>query len=144
MPVNPKLLKSYMDEVKASNEPHDYEDEGAESSEFEEEAGEELAELGVEDGYEGFLKALYEHAPAIQAAANEVYVTALDEIEDDVKEQIAAALDEMPDEVVNGIKQHLAELDPEQLHDFVEELEEAGGIENDASVVAWLYWAARS
>lgn len=143
MPVDPKLLKSYMSEVKEANEPADYEEEDEGGGEFEHEAAEALEEAGVEDGYEGFLKAFYEAAPAIQEAANKVYVTALDEIEDDVKEEIAAALDEMPDEVVNGIKEHLATLDPDDLHEFVEELEEAGGIENDASVVAWLYWAAR-
>lgn len=145
MPVDPKLLKSYMAEVKEAEEPADYDDEEevADAGEFAHEAAEELEDAGVEDGYEDFLKALYEAAPVIQEAASKVYVTALDEIEDDVREEIAAALDEMPDEVVNGIKQHLSELDPDALHEFVELLEEAGGIENDASVVAWLYWAAR-
>lgn len=142
MPVDPKLLKSYMSEVKEANEPVDYEEED-EGGEFVHEAAEALEEAGVEDGYEGFLKAFFEAAPAIQAAASKVYVTALDEIEDDVKEEIASALDEMPDDVVNGIKEHLSSLDPDALHEFVEELEEAGGIENDASVVAWLYWASR-
>ena len=144
MPVDPKLLKSYMAEVKEADEPADYDEEdGLDAGEFVHEASEELEEAGAEDGYEGFLKALYEAAPAIQEAARKVYVTAMDDLEDDVREEIAAALDEMPDEVVNGIKQHLADLDPDALHEFVELLEEAGGIENDASVVAWLYWAAR-
>lgn len=145
MPVNPKLLKSYMAEVKEAEEPADYEEseESEGSGEFEHEAAEALEEAGVEDDYEGFLRAFYEAAPAIQEAASRVYVTALDALEDDVREEIASALDEMPEEVVAGIKTHLADLDADQLHEFVEELEEAGGIENDASVVAWLYWAAR-
>lgn len=141
MPVDPKLLKSYMAEVKDSHNPPDYEEDDA--SEYMEEATEELEEIEGEDDYEGFLKSFYENAPAIQEAANKVYVTALDALEDDVREEIASALDEMPDELVAGIKKHLAEMSQDELHDFVEELEEAGGIENDASVVAWLYWAAR-
>lgn len=142
MPVDPKMLKSYMAEAKESQEPADYEED--EASEFVEEGAEELEEMGIEDGYEGFLKMLYENASAIQAAASDIYVTAMDSIDDDVKEQIASALDEMPEELVAGIKKHLADLDPDQLHELIEELEDMGGIENDASVVAWLYWAARA
>ncbi len=142
MPVDPKMLKSYMAEAKEAHEPADYGDDDA--AEFVEEGTEELEEMGVEDGYEGFLKSLYENASAIQAAASEVYVTALDAIDDEVKEQIASALDEMPEDLVAGIKTHLADLDPDQLHELIEELEDMGGIENDASVVAWLYWAARA
>lgn len=142
MPVDPKMLKSYMAEAKEAHEPADYGDD--EASEFVEEGTEELEEMGIADGYEGFLKSLYENASAIQAAASEVYVTGLDAIEDDVKEQIASALDEMPEDLVAGIKTHLADLNPDQLHELIEELEDMGGIENDASVVAWLYWAARA
>lgn len=141
MPLNPKLLKSYMAEVKDSQDHSDFEEDDA--SEYVEEASEELEEAGVEDDYEGFLKSLYENAPAIQDAASKVYASAMGELEDDVKEEIASAMDEMPEELVAGIKKHLADMDPDQLHDFVEALEDAGGIENDASVVAWLYWAAR-
>ena len=45
--------------------------------------------------------------------------------------------------LVSGMKAHFAELSPDQLHEIVENLEESGEIENDASVVPFLYWAAR-
>lgn len=145
MAVNPSKLKSYLEQSEEDAAIPDYEDESdMDMSEYEEEAAEEMEEAGATGDYEGFLKLLFQHAPEIQSAASTVYVTALDAIDDDVRESITSSLAEMPQELVDGIKAHLAEMDADELHELVEQLEEAGVIENDASVVPFLYWAARA
>ena len=144
MAVNPSKLKSYMDQVAEDSAFPDYEEEDHDEHEYKEEAEEELEEAGATGDYEGFLELLFQHAEAIQAAASSVIVDAMDSIDEEAKSAIASALASMPKELVEGIKAHLAEMDPDQLHELVENLEEAGVIENDASVVPFLYWAARS
>lgn len=144
----PKMLQSYMAKAKEDTEYSDYEDESDVENEsgedYMEDATEELEEAGATGDYEGFMKMLFEHASAIQAAASHVFVTVLDEdLPEDAKEDIKVALEGLPDELVSGIKAHLAEMSPDELHDVVENLEESGEIENDASVVPFLYWAAR-
>jgi len=144
MAVNPSKLKSYMDQVAEDSAFPDYEEEDHDEHEYKEEAEEELEEAGATGDYEGFLELLFQHAEEIQAAASSVIVDAMDSIDEESKSAIATAMASMPQELVDGIKTHLAEMDPDQLHELVENLEEAGVIENDASVVPFLYWAARS
>jgi len=144
----PKMLQSYMAKAKEDADFPDYEDESDVENEggedYLEEATEEMEEAGATGDYEGFLKMLFENAAAIQAAAAHVFVTVLDEeIPEDAKEDIQVALNGLPEELVAGIKAHFAEMSPDELHDVVENLEESGEIENDASVVPFLYWAAR-
>lgn len=144
MPVQPSKLKSYMEQVAEDQAYPDYGDDENELHEYKEEAEEELEEAGASGDYEGFLELLFAHAEEIQAAASSVIVDAMDSIDEESKAAIAAAMATMPQELVDGIKAHLADMDPDQLHELVENLEEAGVIENDASVVPFLYWAARS
>jgi len=146
MALDKSKLKSYMQQVEEDSAYPDYEDEAEESAEHEaqEEAVEELEEAGAEGDYEGFMELMFQHADAIQQAASSVYVTALDAIDDDVKDAINEAIAGMPEELAAGIKQHFAGMEPDQLHEVIENLEEAGAIENDASVVPFLYWAARA
>ena len=144
MAVNPSKLKSYMDQVAEDSAFPDYEEEDHDEHEYKAEAEEELEEAGATGDYEGFLELLFQHAEEIQAAASSVIVDAMDSIDEESKSAIATAMASMPQELVDGIKTHLAEMDPDQLHELVENLEEAGVIENDASVVPFLYWAARS
>lgn len=144
MAVNPGKLKSYMAQVAEDSAYPDYEEDEDSLHEYQEEAEEELEEAGATGDYEGFLKLMFEHGSAIQAAASMVYVTALDAIDDSVKGAIREAMADLPPELVTGIKQHLAEMDPDDLHELIENLEEAGAIENDAAVVPFLYWAARA
>lgn len=144
----PKMLQSYMAKAKEDADVPDYDEEvdvdSEDGEDYLEEASEELGETGAEGDYEGFMSLLFENAPAIQAAASHVLVTVLEEeLPEDVKEDIRVALQGLPDELVAGIKAHFAELSPDQLHEIVENLEESGEIENDASVVPFLYWAAR-
>lgn len=145
MAVNPSKLKSYLDLSEKEREVPDYDDEdGSDYSEYEEEAAEEMEEAGATGDYEGFLKLLFQHAGEIQSAASSVFVTAVESIDDAARESITAALAEMPQDLVDGIKSHLAEMSPDELHELIEELEESGAIENDATVVPFLYWAART
>lgn len=145
MAVHPGKLKSYMSQVAEDSAYPDYEDEDeSPAHEYEEEAEEELEEAGATGDYEGFLKLMFEHGSVLQAAASTVYVTALDAIDDSTKASVKEALAELPPELVDGIKAHLAEMDSDELHDLIENLEEAGAIENDAAVVPFLYWAARA
>ena len=142
--IDPAKLKAYMDQQDENDSVAgpDYEEEGGED--YLEEAAEELEESGAEGDYQGFLEMLFENAGAIQAAAGQVFLSAVEqELTDEVKGQLKKALDSMPEELVQGIKAHLAELDPDDLHELVENLEESGVIENDATVVPFLYWAAR-
>lgn len=142
--IDPAKLKSYMDQVaeEEDNSAPDLED--VESEDYLEEAGEELEEAGATGDYESFLELLFQNGEAVQAAASNVFLTMIEEeLPEEVKAEIQTALKEMPPELVAGIKAHLAELDPDQLHEMVENLEESGVIENDASVVPFLYWAAR-
>ena len=143
MAVNPSKLKSYMEQAAEDAAIPDYDDEMHDLDEYKEEAEEELKEAGATGDYASFLELLFQHAGEIQSAASSVYVTALESIDEDAKAAIASALAEMPTDLVDGIKAHLAELSPDELHDLIEELEEAGAIENDATVVPFLYWAAR-
>lgn len=147
MALDKSKLKSYMEQVAEDSAYPDYDEEEDESS-FEEEQEEEEEELDEEEhdsgeGYEGFMEMLYQHADAIQQAASSVYVTALDELEEDAKIAIIEALEQLPDDLVEGIKKHLGNMDPDELHSLIENLEESGAIENDASVVPFLYWTAR-
>lgn len=145
MAVNPAKLKSYMTQVAEDSAYPDYEDEEEDSlEEYQEEAEEELEEAGATGDYQSFMQSLFEHGSAIQAAASMVYVTALDAIDESTKASIKEALADLPPELVKGIKAHLAEMDPDELHELIENLEEAGAIENDAAVVPFLYWAARA
>lgn len=141
--IDPSKLKAYMDQVaEEDNMAPDLE--GDLDEDYLEEAGEELEEAGATGDYEGFLEQLFQNGDAIQAAASTVYLTAMDqELPAETKTEIQAALKNLPAELVAGIKAHLAELDFDDLHEMVENLEEAGVIENDASVVPFLYWAAR-
>lgn len=144
----PKMLQSYMAKAKEDADIPDYDEEvdvdSEDGEDYLEEASEELEEAGAEGDYEGFMAMLFENAQAIQAAASHVFLTVLEEdIPEDVKEDIRVALEGMPAELVSGIKAHFAELSPDELHEVVENLEESGEIENDASVVPFLYWAAR-
>ncbi len=146
MALDKSKLKSYMEQVAEDSAYPDYDEEDEES--FEEEQEEEEEELDEEEhdsgeGYEGFMEMLYQHADAIQQAASSVYVTALDELEEDAKVAIIEALEQLPDDLVEGIKKHLGNMDPDELHSLIENLEESGAIENDASVVPFLYWTAR-
>jgi hypothetical protein len=142
--LNPQILKSYMDQTEEDNDLASPDDETDGGDDYMEEAGEELKESGATGDYEGFLKMLFQNAGAIQEAASKVFLSVIDqELPDEAKQEIQDALASMPKDLVKGIKAHLAELDPDQLHDLVEELEESGAIENDASVVPFLYWAAR-
>lgn len=147
MALDKSKLKSYMEQVAEDSAYPDYDEEDEESfeSEGEEEAEEELEEEEHEAGgdYESFMEMLYQNADAIQQAASSVFVTALDEIEEDAKMAVIEAIEQLPDDLVHGIKQHLGQLDPDELHDLIENLEESGAIENDASVVPFLYWVAR-
>lgn len=145
MALDKSKLKSYMQQVEEDSAYPDYEDEEeSDLHEAQEEAVEELEEAGAEGDYEGFMELMFQHADAIQQAASSVYVTALDAIDDDVKAAINEAVSGLPEELAMGIKQHLADMDPDQLHEVIENLEEAGAIENDAAVVPFLYWAARA
>lgn len=144
----PKMLQSYMAKAKEDADYPDYDDEvdvDSESGEdYLEEATEELEEADASGDYEGFMAMMFENAQAIQAAAAHVFVTVLEEeLPEDVKEDIRTALDGMPSELVAGMKAHLSSLSPDELHELVENLEESGEIENDASVVPFLYWASR-
>lgn len=148
--LDPRMLKSYMDHVKASDSYDDDEYENEDDVESEggedyiEEGAEELAEQLDGGDYEGFMKLLFENATAIQAAASHITMTVMDEeLPESAKEDLEVALEGLPEELVTGIKQHFAGMDLDQLHEVVESLEEAGAIENDASVVPFLYWAAR-
>lgn len=142
--IDPAKLKSYMDQVAEEEDNSAPDLEGVESEDYLEEAGEELEEAGATGDYESFLKVLFQNGEAVQAAASNVFLTLIEEeLSEEIKAEIQTALKEMPPELVAGIKAHLAELDPDQLHEMVENLEEAGVIENDASVVPFLYWAAR-
>ena len=144
MAVQPSKLKSYMEQVAEDQAYPDYEDEENDLHEYKEEAEEELEEAGATGDYEGFLELLFQHAEEIQAAASSVIVDALDSIDDEARDAIAAELATMPPELVDGIKTHIGEMEPDQLHELIGNLEEAGVIENDASVVPFLYWAARA
>lgn len=141
--IDPSKLKAYMDQVaEEDNMAPDLE--GDLDEDYLEEAGEELEEAGATGDYEGFLEQLFQNGDAIQAAASTVYLTAMDqELPAETKAEIQKALKSLPAELVAGIKAHLAELDFDDLHEMVENLEEAEVIENDASVVPFLYWAAR-
>ena len=142
--LNPQILKSYMAQTEEDNDIASPDDETEGGDDYLEEAGEEMEDAGATGDYEGFLKMLFENAGALQEAASKVFLSVIDqELPEDAKQEIQAALAEMPQELVDGIKSHMAEMDPDQLHDLVEELEESGAIENDASVVPFLYWAAR-
>lgn len=145
MALDKSKLKSYMQQVEEDSAYPDYEDEEeSDLHEAEEEAVEELEEAGAEGDYEGFMELMFQHADAIQHAASSVYVTALDAIDEDVKAAINEAVSGLPEDLAMGIKQHFADMDPDQLHEVIENLEEAGAIENDAAVVPFLYWAARA
>ena len=144
MAVNPSKLKSYMEQVAEDQAYPDYEDDENEVHEYKEEAEEELEEAGASGDYEGFLELLFAHAEEIQAAASSVIVDAMESIDEESKAAISSALAAMPQDLVDGIRTHLADMDVDQLHELVENLEEAGVIENDASVVPFLYWAARA
>lgn len=138
--LNSQMLKSYMDQAQNDIASPDYE----ESEDYLHEAGEELEEAGATGDYEGFLKLMFENAGDIQSAASKIFLSVIDEeLPEDAKAEIQDALAKLPQELVTGIQEHLAAMDPDQLHDLVEELEESGAIENDASVVPFLYWAAR-
>lgn len=140
--LDPVKLKSYMMQAEEDIAAPDYEDEGGED--YLAEAGEEMEEAGATGDYEGFLKLMFENAGDIQEAASKVFLSVIDEeLSEDSKDEIRTAMAEMPKELVDGIKSHLASMDPDQLHELVEELEESGAIENDASVVPFLYWVAR-
>lgn len=146
--LSPKLLQSFLAKSKEDDELPDYGDEvdvdSEDGEDYMEEAEEELEETGASGDYEGFMQLLFENAQAIQAAASHVVLTVMEEeLPEDVKEDIRVALDGLPEELVAGIKSHFANLTPDQLHEIVENLEESGEIENDASVVPFLYWAAR-
>ena len=146
--LSPRMLQSFLAKAKEDDELPDYEDETDvehESGEdYMEEAAEELEEAGASGDYEGFMELLFEHAGAIQAAASHVVLTVMEqELPEDAKEDIRVALEGLPEALVAGIKEHFANLTPDQLHEIVENLEESGEIENDASVVPFLYWAAR-
>lgn len=148
--LDPMKMKSYMAHVKEQDDMPDYdddeevdvEDEGGEDG-FKE-AAEEMAEEVHAGDYEGFMKLLFENAPAIQAAASHIAMTVMDEeLPESAKEDLEVAMESLPADLVAGIKQHFAKMDLDQLHDVVESLEDSGAIENDASVVPFLYWAAR-
>lgn len=143
----PKMLQSYMAKAKEDadfpyDDEVDVENEGGDD--YIEEASEELAEHAHSGDYEAFMKSLFEHAGAIQAAAGDIFLTVVDEdLPSEAKASLMAALAELPPDLVDGIKQHFAQLDVDELHDVVESLEESGAIENDATMVPFLYWAAR-
>lgn len=146
--LSPKMLQSFVAKAKEDDELPDYDDEGDLEDEggedYVEEAAEELEETGATGDYESFMELLFENAAAIQAAASHVVLTAMEEeLPEDAKEDIRVALEGLPDALVAGMKSHFAELSLDQLHEIVENLEESGEIENDASVVPFLYWAAR-
>lgn len=143
----PKMLQSYMAKAKEDADLPDYDEEvdtdheGGEDAM--EEAAEELAETDSGD-YEGFMQLLFENAGAIQAAADHIMLTMMDEeLPEDAKEDLRVALEGMPEALVSGLREHFSNLSLDQLHEIVEKLEESGEIENDASVVPFLYWAAR-
>ena len=143
----PKMLQSYMAKAKEDadfpyDEEVDVEEDGGED--YIEEASEELAEAVHGGDYESFMKSLFDHASDIQAAASDILLSVVDEeLPEDVQAELVAALESMPPDLVAGIKEHFAGMSIDELHDVVESLEESGAIENDASVVPFLYWAAR-
>lgn len=142
--LDPAKLRSYMQQAQDDDDIASPDDETEGGEDYLEEATEDLGESGATGDYEGFMRLMFENAGDLQQAASKVFLSVIDqELPEDTKEEIQAALAEMPQELVAGIKSHLGELDPDQLHDLVEELEDAGAIENDASVVPFLYWAAR-
>ena len=142
--IDPAKLKAYMDQQDEDDSVAgpDFEDEGGED--YLEEATEELEEAGAEGDYTAFMESMFEHGRALQTAAGTVFLSVVgQDLPENVKKQIMAELDKLPPELVDGIKAHLAELDVDDLHELIENLEEAGAIENDATVVPFLYWAAR-
>ena len=149
--LDPLKLKSYMAHVKEQDEMPDDEDEGSEAD-LENEGGEDSIQEGAEEmaeqldagDYEQFMQLLFENAHAIQAAASHIAMSVMDEeLPESAKEDLEVALKGLPEELVAGIKSHFANMDLDALHEVVESLEDSGAIENDASVVPFLYWAAR-
>ncbi len=142
--IDPAKLQSYMAQVEDDDmmAGPDLEDEGGED--YLEEASEELEESGASGDYVAFLEALFANGDAIQAAASAVMLGLdADELPEQSKSQLKKALSSLPKDVAAGIKEHLAGMEFDDLHEMVENLEEAGAIENDGSVVPFLYWAAR-
>lgn len=146
----PKMLQSYMAKAKEDADLPDYDEEevdvdAEDGEDYIEEASEEMAEEMHGGDYEDFMQSFFEHASDIQSAADSIVLSVLDEeLDDAVKADLTDALDAMPPELVAGIKAHFSKLSLDELHDVVESLEESGAIENDASVVPFLYWAARA
>lgn len=142
--IDPAKLKSYMDQVDEDDSVAGPDLDHEDGDDYLEEAGEELEEAGATGDYAGFLEMLFQHADAVQAAAAKVFLSVIEhDLPPQAKKQLMAALDSLPPELVDGIKAHLAELDPDELHELIENLEESGAIDNDATVVPFLYWAAR-
>jgi len=143
--LNPQMLKSYMAKAQEDDDISSPDDETEGGSDYFEKADDDATEQDDDSGgYEGFMRLMFEHASELQTAANKVFLSVIDdELPEDTKDEIRAAIKNMPPELISGIKEYLTDLGPDQLHEMVEELEESGAIENDASVVPFLYWAAR-
>lgn len=144
----PKMLQSYMAKAKEDADVPDYDDEvdteHGNGEDYMEEATEELGETGATGDYESFMAMMFENASIIQEAASRAMLTVMEgDLSEDAKQDIQMALDDLPEELVSGMKAHFADLSVDQLHEIVENLEESGEIENDATVVPFLYWAAR-
>lgn len=142
--IDPAKLKSYMSQVEEDDmvAGPDLEDEGGED--YLEDATEELEESGASGDYASFLEALFTNGSAVQAAASALMLGLdVDDLPAQSKARLKKALSSLPSDLASGIKEHLAGMEFDDLHEMVENLEEAGAIENDGSVVPFLYWAAR-
>lgn len=141
MAISPKKLGAYMEAQDADMEDVELETPEMEAEESEEHEAEESEE---HEALEHFLMLVMENAPMIETAAHQVELFAGDqELDEDTLEQLEATLADMPDELKAGMAKFFAALSMDELHELVEQLEEAEAIENDAVVVPYLFHASR-
>lgn len=138
MAISPKKLGAYMEAQDA-----DYDEVEVEEPEedIEAEEGEESPE---HEALEAFMSMLMDNGTLLETAAHQVELFGDEaELDEDTVEQIQAALAALPDELKAGMAKYFAGLSIDELHELVEQLEEADAIENDAVVVPFLFHASK-
>lgn len=109
-----------------------------------EEEGDEV-EVQDEEGFSDFIDALYESAPELETAAQEIAEALNHENQpsDDTVEQMLGQLDSMPAAIKEGIFDYLKGMAWEDIHGIVEGMAEDGEVSDADQLCGWLYWLAK-